>query len=142
MVHAIRSQGWVAGCADKSLNHSGRVSSKQISKPDITSLYPANTEVVRSWVRGKRAWSRGGEGGKPILGFLLGLFWGIHPAGMTYHPKEARMSWDQESTHTVAWQVNKQNSLLCLVSRPAQVSGGSWQTNKWSERIPRPDKGC
>ena len=51
-------------------------------------------EVVRSWVRGKRAWSGGGERGKPILGFLLKLFWGKCPAGMTYHPKEARMSWD------------------------------------------------
>ena len=51
-------------------------------------------EVVRSWVRGKGAWFSGGEKGKHILGFLLKLFWGKCPAGMTYHPKEAKMSWD------------------------------------------------
>ena len=51
-------------------------------------------EVVRLWVRSKKAWSSGGERGKPILGFLLKLFWGKYPAGMTYHPKKARMSWD------------------------------------------------
>ena len=49
-------------------------------------------EVVRSWVRGKRAWSGDGERGKPILGFLLRLFWRKCPTRMTYHPKEARMS--------------------------------------------------
>ena len=31
MVHAIRSQGWAARCANKSLDHGGRVSSRQIS---------------------------------------------------------------------------------------------------------------
>ena len=65
---------------------------KHAQSPNITNLYPANMEVVRSWVRGERAWSGGEERGKPILGFLLRLFWGKCPAGMTYHPKEARMS--------------------------------------------------
>ena len=51
-------------------------------------------KVIRLWVRGERAWSSGRERGKLILGFLLRLFWGNCPAGMTYHPKEARMSWD------------------------------------------------
>ena len=32
--------------------------------------------------------------GKPILGFSLKLFWGKCPAKMTYHPKEAKMSWN------------------------------------------------
>ena len=54
---------------------------------------PANTDTVRSWVRGKRAWFDGGEGERPILRFLLGLFGGKCPAGMTYHPKEAKLSW-------------------------------------------------
>ena len=48
--------------------------------------------MVRSWVRGKRAWFGGGEKGKSILGFMLRLFWGKCPAEMTYHPKEVRMS--------------------------------------------------
>ena len=45
-------------------------------------------DTVRSWVRGKRAWFGGEERRKPISRFLLGLFWGKCPAGMTYHPKE------------------------------------------------------
>ena len=61
---------------------------------DITSMYPINTGSSGLWVRGKRAWSGGGEKGKPILGFLFRLFWGKCPARMTYHLKEARMSWD------------------------------------------------
>ena len=61
---------------------------------DITSLYPANTRSGGSWVRDKRAWSGSWERGKPIMGFLLRLFWGKCPAMMTYNPKEVRMSWN------------------------------------------------
>ena len=43
----------------------------------------------------------------------------LGPLGACHKGQEER-----ESTHTVAQQVNKQNSLLCIVSRPAQVSGG------------------
>ena len=50
-----------------------------------------------------------GKGKKPILRFLLKLFWGKFDAGMTYRPKEVRVSgnhWvhamrERESTHTV-----------------------------------------
>ena len=45
-------------------------------------------------VKDKRAWSGSGERGKPILRFLLKLFWGKYPVGMTYYPKEVRMSWN------------------------------------------------
>ena len=55
---------------------------------------PPIQEVVRSWVRGKRAWSGGGEREKPILGFLLRLFGGKYSAGRTYRSKEVRMSWN------------------------------------------------
>ena len=44
--------------------------------------------------------------------FPLRFFWGKYPVGMTYYPKEVRMSWnhwvhamrdrEEESTHTVA----------------------------------------
>ena len=44
--------------------------------PNFPSLYLANTGGGGSWVRGKRVWSGDGERGKPILGFLLRLFWG------------------------------------------------------------------
>ena len=67
---------------------------KHVQGPDFTNLYLANTRGGRSWVRGKRAWSGTRERGKPILGFLLRLFWGRCLAGMTYHPKEVRMSWN------------------------------------------------
>ena len=59
---------------------------------DITSLYPANTRRGGSWARGKKTWFGGRERGKPILGFLLRLFWGKCLAGMTYLPKDVRMS--------------------------------------------------
>ena len=36
-----------------------------------------------------------GKRGEPILGFSLKLFWGKYPIEMTYHPKEANMSWNQ-----------------------------------------------
>ena len=62
--------------------------------PDFTSLYPANTGGGGSWVRGKRVWFGGGERVKPILGFLLRLFWRKCTAGMTYDLKEIRMSWN------------------------------------------------
>ena len=65
---------------------------KHAQDPNITSLYLANIGTGASWVKGKRAWSGGEERGKPILGFLLRLFWGKCPAGMTYRPKEVRMS--------------------------------------------------
>ena len=45
-------------------------------------------DAVRLWVRDKRAWFGDGERGKPILRFLLGLFWGKCPAGMTHHPNK------------------------------------------------------
>ena len=46
--------------------------------------------MVRLWVRGKRAWFGNGERKKNlILRFLLRLFWGKCPAGMTHYPKEA-----------------------------------------------------
>ena len=43
-------------------------------------------DTVRSWARGKKAWFGGGERGKSILRFLLGLFWEKCPVGMTHHP--------------------------------------------------------
>ena len=129
----------------------------------FTSLYPANTGGGGSWVRGKRVWFGGGERRKPILGFLLKLFWGKCPAGMTCCPKEARISsnhqvhamkdGERERTPTlqqvgVPQQTNEQNSLLCLVIGSGIASTGKWwwlsdqQTIKWLARTSRPDKGC
>ena len=43
---------------------------------DLISMYLANTGSGGSWVKGKRAWSDDRERRKPIMGFLLKLFWG------------------------------------------------------------------
>ena len=64
--------------------------------PDTTSLYLANIGNGGSWVRGKRGHGLAvGRGKKHILGFLLRLFWGKCPVGMTCHKKEVRMSWNR-----------------------------------------------
>ena len=74
--------------------------------PSTTSLYPANIGSGGSWVKGHGLVV--GREKKPIMGFLLKLFWGKCSAGMTCHPKEVRMSWnhqvdamrDKEREHT------------------------------------------
>ena len=56
---------------------------------------PANIGSGGSWVRGKRGHGLAVKRGKkPILRFLLWLFWGKCLTGMTYHSKEARISWN------------------------------------------------
>ena len=84
------------GYAGKPPDHGRRESSRQIfgytwkegTRKAQTS--PACTQpiqsTVRSWVRGKRAWFGGEERERPILRFLLGLFWGKCPTGITHHP--------------------------------------------------------
>ena len=103
---------------------------------------PVPSQYRKWWVIGQRAWSGGGERKeKPILGFLLRLFWGKCPARITCHPKEARMSWnhqvhtmrdrERESTHTVTGRKshNKQTNKIAFffwqrrAAQPAQVSG-------------------
>ena len=79
---------------------------KHAQDPGTTSLYPANIESGGSWVRGHglAVW----RGKKPIMGFLLRLFWEKYPVRMTCHTKQARMSWnhqvlamrDRERAHT------------------------------------------
>ena len=47
------------------------------------------------WARGKIGYGLAvGRRGKPILGFLLKLFWGKCSARMTCHPKKGKMSWN------------------------------------------------
>ena len=66
---------------------------KHAQDPGITNLYPTNIGSGRSWVRGKKGHGLTvGRGKKLILGFLLRLFWVKCPTGITYHPKEVRMS--------------------------------------------------
>ena len=68
---------------------------KHVQNPGTTSLYSANIGSGGLWVRGKRGHGLVVERGKkPILGFLLRLFWEKCPAGIICHPKEVRMSWN------------------------------------------------
>ena len=59
---------------------------------------PTCTQPIQEWwpwVRGKRGFSLAVRRmGEPILGFPLKIFWEKYPAGMTYHPKEGKMSWN------------------------------------------------
>ena len=58
-------------------------------------LVPSQYKGDGPWVRGKRGYGLAvGRRGKPILGFPLKLFWGKCSVGMTYHPKEGKMSWN------------------------------------------------
>ena len=61
---------------------------------NTTYLYLANIgEVGHEFeVREGVVWQLG-EGGA-YLGFPLKLFWEKYSTGMTYHPKEANMSWN------------------------------------------------
>ena len=68
---------------------------KHTKDSGTTSLYPVNIGNGGSWVKGKRVHGLAvGRRKKPILGFLLKLFWGKCPAGITCHPKEVRMIWN------------------------------------------------
>ena len=58
-------------------------------------LVPSQYRGGEPWVRGKRVSGLVvGRRGKFILGFPLKLFWGKCPAGITYYPKEGKMSWN------------------------------------------------
>jgi len=59
------------------------------------SLVPSQYRSGGPWFKGKRGCGLTvGRKGKPILGFPFKLFWGKYPIGMTYHPKEKKMSWN------------------------------------------------
>ena len=58
-------------------------------------LVPSQYRRSGPWVRGKRGYGLAvGRRKKSILGFPLKFFWGKCLAGMTYHPKEGKMSWN------------------------------------------------
>ena len=58
-------------------------------------LVPSQYRCSGPWVRGKRGYGLVvGRREKFIMGFPLKLFWAKYPVGMTYHPKEGKMSWN------------------------------------------------
>ena len=96
-----------------------------------TNLYPANKKVVGHGSRQEKVWSGGRENGEPILRFSLKPFSGKCHAGMTYHPKEEKISWNHQ-IHVVRDRnvhpypdgnatVNKQTKQISL------SNNGMWQ---------------
>jgi len=58
-------------------------------------LVPSQYKSGGPWVRGKKGYGLAvGRMRKPILGLPLKLFWGKCLAGMIYHPKEVKISWN------------------------------------------------
>ena len=58
-------------------------------------LVPSQYEHGKSWVKDKRGYGLAmGRRGKSILEFTLKLFSEKCPTGMTYHPKEVKLSWN------------------------------------------------
>ena len=58
-------------------------------------LVPSQYRCDGPWVIGKKGYGLAvRRRRKSIMGFLLNLFWGKCPAGMTYHSKEEKTSWN------------------------------------------------
>ena len=104
------SQPWQTHKQQADFGHTWKKGTRKAqTSPDCTQPIQ---DMVRSQVRGKRAWFGSWRGERPILRFLLGLFWGKCPVGMTYHPKEVKLSWnlqvhamryrEREGTQTIA----------------------------------------
>ena len=104
-------------------------------------LVPIQYRSGGSWVRDKKGYGLTmGRRGKHIVGFSLKLFWGKCSAGMTYHPKEGKMSWnhwvhamgdsERECPPLSEWECHdgKENKikLFCLGMRCSMTSTGKW----------------
>ena len=82
------------------------------TRPRYHQLVPSQYMGGGSWVRGKIGCGLAvGKRGKPIPGFSLKLFWGKCPAGMTYHLKEAKMSWNHYM-HTIRVSKREYSALI------------------------------
>ena len=102
LIHATRGQERVAERANKPSGHGKRMYNKQAMDKHGSGahirlrhhqLVPSQYRSGGSWVKGKRGYGLAvGRRGKPILGFPLKLFWEKCPAGITYHPKDKKMS--------------------------------------------------
>ena len=69
--------------------------SEACTRPRHHPLVPNQYRGSGLWVRGKRGYGLVvGRREKSIMGFPLKLFWGKYSAGMTYHPKEGKISWN------------------------------------------------
>ena len=83
-------------------NHGKCMSSRQILdicgrkarvRPRLHQSVPSQYRT--RWDHGSEVRGHGlvvGRGEKPILRFLVGLFWEKYPVEMAYHPKEAKLS--------------------------------------------------
>ena len=91
---------------DKPVGNGKRVNSRQVmdshkSGPQTRLRHhPLVLSQYRSggpWIRGKKGYGLAvRRRGKPILGFMLKLFWEKCPTRMTYHLKEGKLSWNHQ----------------------------------------------
>ena len=87
---------------DKPLNNGKRMNNRQVMDSHESRactrlrhhpLVPSQCKCGGPWVKGKRGYGLAVERrGKSIQGFPFKLFWGKCLAGVTYHPKEGKMS--------------------------------------------------
>ena len=104
LIHATKGQERVAKHANKLSGHGKLMTSRQImdthgsrarTRLKHNPLVPSQYRSGGLWVRCKRGYGLVvGRRGKPILGFPLKLFWGKCLTGMTYHPKDGKISWN------------------------------------------------
>ena len=87
---------------DKPVDNGKRVNTKQVMDSYRSGAYtrlrhhpfvPSQYRGGRPWVRGKKGYGLAmGRRGKPTLRCLLKVFWEKYLVGITYHPKEVKIS--------------------------------------------------
>ena len=102
LIHATRGQERAAECANEPSGHDKHMNSRQAMDTHGSGthtilrhhqLVPSQYRSDGPWVRGKRRYGLAmGRKGELILGFPLKLFWGKCSTGMTWPPKEGKMS--------------------------------------------------
>ena len=78
IVHAIRSQGWVAECTDEPSDHDKRMSSEQTLEVHISGARakPKHHQPVPNQYRSGGSWVRGKRGYGLAVERRESLFWG------------------------------------------------------------------
>ena len=126
--------------------------SKARARPKHHQPIPSQYDVVKLWIRSKKAWSSSRERKKTYSKVPAQVLLGEMSCQDDIPPKRSKGKWEpldachegqRERAPTpqqvrMPRQTNKQNSHLCLVVGVAQLT----QMNQWwSASTPRPDKG-
>ena len=118
MDHAIRSKGWVAGCADKPLGHDGRISSRQISDIHESEAHakpkchqPVPSQYKRWWGYGSEVRRHGlavGRGENLLWGSCSNSFRGNILLG--WHTTQRKQGW-AGTTRCMPWRIGRERAL-------------------------------